>query len=129
MTTANTVGSKLTNITMAASGGGVIAAPKLGASESEVFLYILGFVISVIAFAHNEYHVNKSDTLKQALAKAARYIAVGIFTYPSAYAYAGYKIWDYGAFKGLSGVIATLLIVALMDAWLAGKEKKLKDMK
>lgn len=124
-----TLSKMVTNTGMAAGSGGMIAAPTFNISSGEVILYVFGFMIAVIAFAHNEYHVNKSDTVWKAITKGARYVAVGIFAYPSAYAYAGHAIWDYSAFKGLAGVVVTLVAVALLDAWLIGKENKLKDGK
>ncbi|MDM5272069.1 hypothetical protein PGH07_07745 [Sulfurovum sp. zt1-1] len=127
MTSANILNAKVANGAMAASGSGMVVSPLFGAGTGEIVLYALGFLFSVIAFAYNEYHVNKSENKKQALSKAARYIGVGMFTYPSAYVYAGNNIWNYSAFQGLSGVVATLTIVALMDAWLIGRAKRLEE--
>lgn len=127
-TAADTITAKLANAALAASSGGVIAAPYFDISSGEMILYVLGFVCSMIAFSHNEHHVNKSDTKWKMATKAFRYIAVGVFAYPSAYVYAG-TVWKYSAFQGLSGVIATLSIVMLMDAWVSGKADKLRGEK
>lgn len=124
-----TTSTKLINTGLAASSGGAMSAPVFSVGSGEALLYVLGLIISLIAFSHNEYHKNRSETKMQMITKASRYIAVGVFTYPSAYAYAGNSVWNYSAFQGLVGVIATLIIVALMDAWIIGKEKELKGDK
>lgn len=122
------VSTKLASATMAISSGGIASSQHFNVSEQEIILYVFGFIVSVIAFAHNEYHVNKSDTAMQMISKASRYIIVGVFSYPAAYAYAGY-MWNYCAFKGLAGVVATLSIVVLMDAWVSGKAEKYRGLK
>jgi len=117
--------SKIANGLLAVSSGGVVA-PVFGIAQEEIILYVLGFVVSIIAFAHAETHKNKSETLLKMIINAFRYIAVGVFTYPTAYVYAGQKVWAYSAFQGLAGVVATLVAVALLDAWIVGKSEKLK---
>lgn len=124
-----TISAKLANAALAASTGGAISAPYFEISSGEMILYVLGIVFSMIAFSYNECHVNKSETKWGMASKASRYVAVGVFTYPSAYVYAGNTIWKYSAFQGLAGVIATLTIVMLMDAWVSGNVNKLKGGK
>lgn len=124
-----TISAKLANAALAASTGGAISAPYFGSSSGETILYVLGIVISMIAFSHNECHINKSETKWGMATKASRYVAVGVFTYPSAYVYAGNSIWNYSAFQGLAGVIATLSIVVIMDAWVSGRADKLRGGK
>lgn len=128
MAITETISAKLANAALAASSGGVIAAPYFDISSGEMVLYVLGFVCSMIAFTHNEHHIHKSETGWQMFTKASRYIAVGIFAYPSAFVYAG-TVWKYSAFQGLSGVIATLSVVLLMDAWVGGRADKLRGGK
>ncbi|UFH59849.1 hypothetical protein [Sulfurovum mangrovi] len=123
------VSTKAVNTALAVSSGGIASSQHFGVSEQEVILYVFGFIVSVIAFAHNEYHINRSESMMQMLSKALRYIVVGVFAYPAAYAYAGHTVWDYCAFKGLAGVIATLSIVVLMDAWVSGKANSLRGKK
>lgn len=127
--TTDTLSAKLANATLGASSGGAIAAPHFGTSSLEMTLYTLGVIISIIAVSYNECHVSKSETIPKLITKTLRYVAVGAFTYPTAYVYAGEQIWNYSAFKGLAGVIATLSIVMLLDAWLSGKSDKLRGDK
>jgi len=123
------ISTKVVNTALAASSGGIVSSHHFNVSEQEVILYVFGFIVSVIAFAHNESHVHKSESIPQMISKALRYIVVGIFAYPAAYAYVGDNVWDYCAFKGLAGVIATLSIVVLMDAWISGKANSLRNRK
>lgn len=129
MTTEDIVSTKLANAALSASTGGAIASPYFGTGSLEMTLYILGIIISIIAVSYNECHVSKSETIPKLITKTLRYVALGVFTYPTAYVYAGEKIWDYSAFKGLSGVVATLSIVMLLDAWVSGKSDRLRGDK
>jgi hypothetical protein len=123
------VSAKIVNTTLAVSSGGIASAQHFGVTEEEVILYVFGFIVSIIAFSHNEYHESKSESMMQMLSKALRYIVIGVFAYPAAYAYSGHAIWDYCAFKGFVGVVATLSAVMLMDAWLKGKVSSLRGGK
>lgn len=123
------ISTKITNAALAASSGGAIAAPYFGSSREEMLFYVFGVIVSIIAFSHNECHVSRSATFWAKVTKASRYVIVGAFTYPSAYAYAGEAMWKYSAFQGLAGVVATLLIVTLMDAWVQGKSDRFRSGK
>lgn len=127
--TTDVVSANIAKVTLAVSSGATIAAPQFGSDMEEVILYVFGIVVSIIALSYNECHVSKSDSIWKLITKASRYVVVGMFAYPSAYAYAGTVVWNYSAFKGLAGVIVTLSIVMLMDAWIQGKSDKLKGGK
>lgn len=127
--TTDLVSTNLAKVTLAVSSGATVAAPNMGSTKEELIFYVFGIVVSLIALSYNECHVSKSKSKWQLATKASRYVVVGMFAYPSAYAYAGQAIWDYSAFKGLSGVIVTLSIVVLMDAWIHGKTDRLREGK
>lgn len=120
------IDNSVTHGVLASSAGGAINSLFI-VGDGDAFLYLLGVIMSLIALGHNETNVNRSKNKAELGFKTLRYVAIGVFTFPSTFVYAGSHFWEYTPFKALVATAATFSIVYLYDAWVRGKVKKLEE--
>jgi len=108
------------------TSGGLTTAGLFQWETPYLILMAIGFVISIISLVYNEAHGVKSTTRTKLITKGLKHTLLGVFFFPTAYAYAGLNIWAFAPFQAFVAIALTFSLVSLYDAFIEGKIKKIK---